>query len=109
MRSIIAAITICLGMATTAAAQDPKVAKGEKVYTDQKCTLCHSIGAKGNKKGPLDGVGTKLSEKEIHAWITDAKTMTEKTKAGRKPPMKSYSLPNDDLEALVGYLAAMKK
>ena len=24
---------------------------------NQKCALCHSIGDKGNKKGPLDGVG----------------------------------------------------
>jgi mono/diheme cytochrome c family protein len=86
-----------------------KLANGEKVYTDQKCNICHSVGAKGNKKGPLDNVGSKLSAKEIHAWITDAKTMAVKTKSERKPPMKSYSLPNDDLEALVGYLAAMKK
>lgn len=109
MRSIIVAITICLGMATTAAAQDPKVAKGEKVYTDQKCAMCHSIGAKGNKKGPLDSVGSKLSADEIRTWITNAKAMTAKTKAARKPDMKAYSLPSDDLDALLAYLATLKK
>jgi mono/diheme cytochrome c family protein len=109
MRSIIVAITICLGIATTAAAQDPKVANGEKVFTDNKCTLCHSVGAKGNKKGPLDSAGTKLSADEIRAWITDAKAMTAKTKAARKPEMKAYSLPDGDLDALVAYLATLKK
>jgi cytochrome c5 len=107
MRSIVVAITICLGI-TTAAAEEPN-ARGEKVFTDQKCNICHSVGAKGNKKGPLDRIGARLSASEIQAWITDAKTMTEKTNAPRKPPMKAYSLPKDDLDALVEYLAALKK
>jgi hypothetical protein len=71
--------------------------------------LCHSIAGKGNAKGPLDGVGTKLTADEIHAWIVDAKGMTAKTKASRKPEMKQYSLPNDDVDALVAYLSSLKK
>jgi mono/diheme cytochrome c family protein len=109
MRSIIIAITICIGTASAAAAQDAKVSKGEKLYTDQKCALCHSIGDKGNKKGPLDGVASKLSAAEVHAWIVDAAGMTAKTKAQRKPPMKAYALPNDDVDALVAYLMTLKK
>ena len=35
--------------------------------------------------------------------------MTEKTKATRKPAMKSYTLPKADVDALVVYLSAMKK
>jgi mono/diheme cytochrome c family protein len=109
MRSTIVAMSLCLGVATTAAAQDPMLARGEKVFLDQKCLVCHSIGVKGNKKGPLDNVGATLSTEEIHAWIADANTMTAKTKAVRKPSMKSYSLPKDDLDALVAYLGALKK
>jgi mono/diheme cytochrome c family protein len=109
MRSIIIAITICLGIATTAAAQDAKVAAGEKLFTDQKCTLCHSIGAKGNKKGPLEGVGSKLSDGEMRSWLTDPKAMTAKTKATRKPDMKAYSLSKDDVDALVAYMMTLKK
>ena len=42
MRPIIVAITIVLGAATAAAAQDAKViARGLEVYTAQKCALCH--------------------------------------------------------------------
>jgi len=103
---IIAAFS--LGFAALASAQDAKV-KGEKVFTDQKCTLCHSISGHGNAKGPLDDVGSKLSADEIRQWITDAKGMTAKTKATRKPEMKQFNLPKDDVDALVAYLQTMKK
>ena len=110
MRSMVLAVAMCVGVgvAATAAAQDVK-AKGEQLFADQKCTLCHSVGEKGNKKGPLDGVGTKLSASEIREWITDAKGMTAKTKATRKPEMKAYSLPKEDVDALVAYLGSLKK
>ncbi|MGE5242697.1 MAG: c-type cytochrome [Betaproteobacteria bacterium] len=107
MRSIVVGVLLCLGLATVASAQDK--AKGEQLFTAQHCTLCHSIDGKGNKKGPLDGVGTKLSPQEIRAWITDAKGMTAKTKAERKPPMKQFALPKDDVDALVTYLSGLKK
>jgi mono/diheme cytochrome c family protein len=116
MRSIVVSVAAvigvvcCLGLASTAiAAGDANAAKGEKVYADQKCSLCHSIGDKGNKKGPLDGVASKLSADEIRQWIVDAKGMTAKTKATRKPEMKAYSLPKDDVDALVAYLETLKK
>jgi hypothetical protein len=54
-------------------------------------------------------VGAKLTNDEIRAWITDAPAMTAKAKADRKPPMKAYMLPKDDLDALVAYMASMKK
>jgi len=92
-----------------AAAQDANIAKGQQVYADQKCGLCHSIGDKGSKKGPLDGVGSKLSAADIRLWMTDAKAMTGKTKATRKPDMKSYTLPKEDLDALVTYMLSLKK
>ena len=109
MFRMIAGVVLCVGVAATVAAQDAKVAQGEKLFVDQKCTLCHSIGDKGNKKGPLDEVGSKLSAAEIRAWITDAKAMTAKMKTTRKPEMKAYSLPKEDVDALVAYLASLKK
>jgi len=92
--------------AAVAAAQD--AAAGAKVYAAQKCSVCHSIAGKGNAKGPLDDVG-KMPADDIRAWITDAKAMTEKTKAPRKPVMKQYSLPKGDVDALVAYLQTLKK
>ena len=107
MRSALLTVAICVGIAALAAAQDAK--KGEQLFADQKCTLCHSVGDKGNKKGALDGVATKLKAAEIHDWITDAKEMTAKTKAARKPAMKAYALPKEDVDALVAYLETLKK
>jgi mono/diheme cytochrome c family protein len=109
MRLMAMTVVVCLGAAATAAAQDPKVVKGQQLYTDQKCSLCHSIAGKGNAKGSLDGVASKLSTDEIRNWITDAKGMTAKTKATRKPEMKAYTLAKDDVDALVAYLGTLKK
>ena len=109
MRAIGVAVALCVWAVAGVAAQDAKLAKGAEVYAAQKCGLCHSIGEKGNKKGPLDGVGTKLKADEIRLWMTDAKAMTAKTNSTRKPEMKSYSLPKDDLDALVAYMVSLKK
>lgn len=35
--------------------------------------------------------------------------MTAKSKSARKPAMKSYTLPREDVDALVAYLSAFKK
>src|SRR4051794_9242802 len=88
--------------AVPAFAQDK--AQGEKLFVDQKCTLCHSVAGKGNAKGPLDDVGGKLSAADIRAWITDANAMTAKTGATRKPAMKQYALGKDDVDSLVAYI-----
>jgi len=85
-------------------------ARGEKVYAEQKCAVCHSIAGKGNPKGPLDDIGSRLSAEEIRLWIVDPAAMTAKTKAARKPPMRAYpSLAKDDLAALVAYMQSLKK
>lgn len=107
MRRFVAVVVMCVGVASIATAQDAK-AKGEKLFVDQKCSLCHSIAGKGNAKGSLDGVGGKLKADEIRAWITDAKAQTAKAGATRKPDMKQYSLPKDDVDALVAYLSSLK-
>ena len=107
-----AVLTVLLAsFATASFAQDAELAKkGEAVYAAQKCSICHSVGGKGNAKGPLDGVAAKLSADEIHQWIVAAPEMTAKTKAPRKPPMKSYaSLSKEDVDALVAYLQTLKK
>jgi mono/diheme cytochrome c family protein len=105
-------VAALLAFAGTAAAQDAKaVEKGAKVFADQKCSMCHSIAGKGNPKGLLDGVGSKLKVEEIRQWIVEPAAMTTKTKAERKPPMPSKfsALPKDDLDALVAYLSSLKK
>jgi mono/diheme cytochrome c family protein len=101
------AFALVLLGAAVASAQSP-VEKGKEVYTAQKCSVCHSIAGAGNKKGPLDGVGAKLSATDIRAWIVEAPAMAAKTKADRKPPMKAYTLPMADLDGLVAYMESLK-
>ncbi|HEY1912744.1 MAG TPA: cytochrome c [Vicinamibacterales bacterium] len=94
--------------AMPAAAQD--VAKGQAVYTAQKCSLCHSIAGKGGKTFPLDGVGAKLSAEDIRQWITHPKEAATKANSTKKPPMpaKYGSLPAADLDSLVAYMQSLK-
>jgi mono/diheme cytochrome c family protein len=92
----------------SAVAQDANT-EGEKVFAAQKCALCHSIDGKGNAKGPMEEALSTMSNSDIRAWITDAKGMTAKTKALRKPAMKEFALPKADVDALVTYLSSFKK
>jgi mono/diheme cytochrome c family protein len=97
-------------LAGAALAQDAaKVERGKALYTEQKCKMCHSIAGEGNAKGPLDGVGSKLSAADLKQWLVSPKEMSEKAKATRKPPMKAYaSLPPEDQDALVAYMLTLK-
>ena len=84
--------------------------KGAAVYAASKCATCHALDGKGMAKGPLDGVGSKLSADEIRAWIVTPAEMTKKHNATRKPPMRAYaSMPKEDLDALVAFMASKKK
>lgn len=95
-------------LAGTASAQNAE--HGKQVYADAKCGVCHSIASQGNKKGPLDQVGTKLTAADIRAWIVSAPEMAAKTKADRKPPMKAYTdLSKADVDDMVAYLQTLKK
>jgi mono/diheme cytochrome c family protein len=92
-------------------AQDAKaVERGKAVFTEQKCSVCHSVAGKGNPKGSLDDVGAKLTGEQIRQWLLTPKEMSEKEKATRKPPMQPFTkLSKSDLDALVAYLQTLKK
>jgi mono/diheme cytochrome c family protein len=107
MRCVVAGFLVAMASAGAASAQDP--AGGAKVFAEQKCSVCHAIAGKGNAKGALDDVGSKLSAAEIRSWLDDAPGMTTKTGATRKPAMKAYSLAKGDVDNLVAYLSALKK
>lgn len=111
MRKVPGAVLAAFLIAAPVGAQDAaKIAQGRKVYAASKCGTCHSVAGKGNKKGPLDEVGTKLTEAEIRAWIVNPKEMTKKTDAKRKPIMKEHpKLAPADVDALVAYMQSLKK
>lgn len=104
-------IVVLFVTAGVASAQNAaQLDRGQKVFTAQKCSICHAVAGVGNKKGALDAVGATLTADEIRHWIVGPAEMAAKVKAERKPAMKPYaSLAKDDLDALVAYLASLKK
>jgi cytochrome c2 len=108
---VAATLALTSGLLSPVFAQDKaKVERGVKVYQEQKCSICHSIEGKGNKKSPLDGVGSKYSEEELRQWLVAPAEMAKKQNITMKPPMKSYSsLPKEDIDALVAYMQTLKK
>ena len=109
MRRVVIGLAIVIGVGAAPAAAQDAAARGETVFVAQKCSLCHSVAGKGNPKGPMEEAVAKLTPAEIRSWITDAKGMTAKTKAERKPAMKEFALPKEDVDALVAYLTSLKK
>lgn len=108
--SRIALVSIGLLLWAGAAFAQGNAAQGKQLFADNKCGVCHSIDGTGNKKGPLDDVGAKMSAADIREWITSAPEMAAKAKADRKPPMKAYSdLSKADVDDLVAYLQTLKK
>jgi mono/diheme cytochrome c family protein len=101
------ALGLVLAGAAAAAAQSADA--GKKVYEANKCGVCHSVAGVGNKKGPLEDAAAKLSADQIRQWIVDAPGMAAKANATRKPPMKAYALPKEDVDALVAYIQSLKK
>lgn len=90
--------------------QKGQPARGEKLYTDNKCQMCHSIGGKPHTRLPLDDVGSRLSAEELRQWLINPAEMTGKTKSTKKPPMPSFAkLPKEDVSALVAYMQTLKK
>jgi mono/diheme cytochrome c family protein len=108
VRIVVCSVLLAAAWIAPIGAQD-LASRGAQVYADQKCSVCHSIAGKGNAKGSLDAVGSTLSAEDLRAWIVDAKGMTAKTKAPRKPVMRHYDLPKEDVDALVAYLSTLKK
>lgn len=104
-------VAVVLALAASAYAQDPAaVGRGEQVFVAQKCSICHAIAEKGNKKGPLDDVGSRLSPDDMRQWVTNAPVMAAKTNAQRKPAMKAFiNMASSDLDDLVAYLQTLKK
>ena len=107
----VAVLSAGLVMPAASFAQDKaQIDRGMKVYADQKCATCHSVAGKGNAKGALDDVGSRLTADEVRTWVLTPAEMMKKTKAERKPPMRAYpNLAKEDLDAVVAYMMSLKK
>lgn len=108
MRHVASTLLVILMAAFVAEASpqsdEARESRGARVYREQKCQACHSIDGVGNRRFPLDGVGTKLSAADIRKWIVVPREMDPKVRK------RAYDkLAQDDLEALVAYLKSLRK
>jgi mono/diheme cytochrome c family protein len=114
MRFVLGVAIVGLAVARAAFAdEDPRVAQGKQLFGElnPRCTVCHSIEGKGNPKGAaLDDVGTRWKVEELKSWLRSPAEMAKKHGKTRKPAMLPYpELEDDELDALVAYLASLKK
>jgi cytochrome c2 len=94
-------VLIAFTAAPVAAAGD-KV-KGEKVYKDAKCSVCHKVGSTGGKMGPeLTKVGTTRDLAWLSKYLVNPKAENPKNKM---PPVKAKGA---DLDDLIAYLLSLK-
>ncbi len=102
---VVFALVLACSVAALAAPR-ADVKKGEEVYAKNNCKMCHSIAGVGNKKNPLDGVGSKLTEDLMKKWIRTPKEMEPKNNMMAYPVAK---ISDADLADLVAYLMTLKK
>ena len=108
MKRYASAAVVAAFVAVPALLSAQDIEKGKAVYTANKCQTCHAIEGKGNKKFPLDKVGSKLSADDISKWITSPAEMEAKLAEKPKIHMKAYKLADSDLQSLVAYLQSLK-
>jgi len=86
-----------------AAPADPLVAQGAQIYQAQACNACHGDAGVGTPAAPkLTGIGERFSRDQLAAAL---KAPTPKMIAGGMSPLK---LPDEQMNALVSYLEALK-
>ena len=83
---------------------DPaQMAKGQKVYTDKKCALCHKVAGKGGKiGGDLSTVGAKRDAQWLMTFMKIPKVVMPKAK------MMPFKGSEEELNELVAYLSSLK-
>lgn len=80
----------------------PKLLAGVALFEEKGCPSCHSIQGKGMKLAPdLYRVGARRDAE----WLT--KLLTDPRSVFASPSMVKYSLPPEDLGALVFYLSSL--
>lgn len=100
---------LLFGTTAAWAQADPAlITKGEKVYLEKKCAVCHAIKGKGGTAGPaargpeLSDVGAKRESQWLKTFMKDPRTVVPKAK------MLPFKGNDEELEALVGYLGSLK-
>ena len=89
---------------------DPaELRRGRTVFEEQGCLRCHRVAGEGSPRSPLDGVGSRLTPEEIHAFIVaDDEVLGSLSPSVARAKSGFADLPEGDLDALVAYLSALR-
>lgn len=99
---------VLAAMEAWAQADSALIAKGEAIFADKRCVLCHAINGKGGTVGPLargpdlSTVGAQRDAQWLKAFMKDPKAVNPKAK------MMAFKGTEEELEALVAYLGSLK-
>jgi mono/diheme cytochrome c family protein len=86
------------------------VSSGARVYAAQRCLRCHALAGEGNRRYPLDGVGSRLDAAQLRNWIIGAVADPARLSARALAAKRRFaSLPALELNALVAYLQTQKQ
>lgn len=96
------------------ALSEARAADGKAIFSEKKCTTCHSIKAVGvektkKKKGPdLSGVGKELNAEQIAKFVK--KESEKKSVYGDKQVKhkKKFKGSDEELKAVAAFLASQK-
>ena len=82
---------------------------GRRVFLEQNCTSCHSVGGEGNPRLPLDGVGDRETPEGLRIWTTGTGEAATQLSAGVRRKKQAYqTLPDAEMNALVVFLSTLK-
>jgi mono/diheme cytochrome c family protein len=100
-----ALLTLLLLTAPPAHAQENSapVAQGRRVFQDQGCYGCHTVGKTGTPIGPdLSHIGTKHNRAYLIGWLRDP--------SSQKPTahMAKLKLTDSEVQALAAYLGSLR-
>jgi quinol-cytochrome oxidoreductase complex cytochrome b subunit/cytochrome c5 len=89
--------------ASLAAVANPLTVRGQKVFGEQSCDVCHGPDGHGSDSGPsLVGAAARHTEGELSRII---KIPTQKMSDSGMQPL---DIPDDDLAALTAYVSGLK-
>lgn len=98
-------LTVLGGLGATGASgqQDSTpVAEGKRVFAEQGCYGCHTVGKTGTAIGPdLTRIGVKYSEQSLTMWLTEP----QQQKATAHMP--KIDLTAVEIRTLAAYLASL--
>lgn len=98
-------LTLFLVVAACAHTQETSapVAQGRRVFQDQGCYGCHTVGKTGTPIGPdLSHIGAKHNRSYLIGWLRDP--------SSQKPTahMPKLTLTDAEVQALAAYLGSLR-